>query len=389
MSTNRVIIDSNGRHFSANSFNRFGDDLCELILSYLTFEDKIRLQSVSKQWNRTIFNKQLAFKYCYDTDFMQQNELNFHRSNQDKERFNVLFEKILQKCSIKRIDLAFVRLDNTFIDIICEFCPLLTSMTGYFSELQLDWILKFGEKFGNRMKVLNFKGLYTRNEFILTCFCPNVIILSFDDFRQDMYRNLKPMIKLKKLCFKTYAMDSNIFHDIHRLAPNLKSLEVKSSFMTINLNIDVTSLIPMSKVVIFKMINLIPTNEYFANLSILMPNLQVLKVSSPIDINNRTLEGISRISKITQLVIISNQAFNELLSNETLYYLLENLPKLKKFKTNSIVNVSHKLMDKMIEIANNRQNDKIIIECESSKNPFPINSPVIPKNLKINFNPLF
>ena len=389
MSTNRVNIDSNGRHFSANSFNRFGDDLCELILSYLTFEDKIRLQSVSKQWNRTILNKQFAFKYCYDTNCMQQDELNFHTQKQDKERFNVLFKKLLQKCFIKEIDLAFVRLDNTLIDIICEFCPLLTSMTGYFSGLQLDSILRFGGKFGNQMKGLHFKGYYTGNEFILTCFCPNIIILSFDDFRQDMYRNLKPMIKLKKLCFKTHAMDSNIVHDIHRIAPNLKSLEINSTSMKEKLNIDITSIIPMSKVVIFKMINLIPTDEYFVNLSILMPNLQVLKVSSPIDINHKTLKGISRIRKITELVIISNQPFDKSFSNETLYYLFENLPKLKKFKTNSIVNVSHELMDKMIEIANNRQKDKIIIDFESSENPFPINSYVIPKNLQINFNPLF
>ena len=40
MSTNRVIADPNGRHFNAHSMDRFGDDLCQLIVGYLSDEDK-------------------------------------------------------------------------------------------------------------------------------------------------------------------------------------------------------------------------------------------------------------------------------------------------------------------------------------------------------------
>ena len=35
--------------YRKNSFDRFGDDLTELIVSYLWFEDKVRLECVSKQ----------------------------------------------------------------------------------------------------------------------------------------------------------------------------------------------------------------------------------------------------------------------------------------------------------------------------------------------------
>ena len=38
-----------------DSMDRFGDDLTELILSFLWFEDKIRLECVSKQWKRCVF----------------------------------------------------------------------------------------------------------------------------------------------------------------------------------------------------------------------------------------------------------------------------------------------------------------------------------------------
>src|SRR6266700_6390662 len=43
--------------YSKSSFDRFGDDLCELILSYMAFEDKFRLECVAKQWLRVVFNR--------------------------------------------------------------------------------------------------------------------------------------------------------------------------------------------------------------------------------------------------------------------------------------------------------------------------------------------
>ena len=44
----------------------FGDDLTELILSYLTLGDKVRLECVSKQWKRCVFQRQFAIKIDSD-----------------------------------------------------------------------------------------------------------------------------------------------------------------------------------------------------------------------------------------------------------------------------------------------------------------------------------
>ncbi|CAG2108656.1 unnamed protein product [Medioppia subpectinata] len=41
--------------YAKNSLDRFGDDLCALIVSYLTFEDRFRYECVSKQFRRTVF----------------------------------------------------------------------------------------------------------------------------------------------------------------------------------------------------------------------------------------------------------------------------------------------------------------------------------------------
>ena len=53
-------MDSYGLLYSRDSFDCFGDDLTELILSFMSFEDKIRLECVAKQWRRLVFKKQFV-----------------------------------------------------------------------------------------------------------------------------------------------------------------------------------------------------------------------------------------------------------------------------------------------------------------------------------------
>ena len=48
-----------------NWFEIIGDDLCEYILSFITFEDKIRLETVCKQWKQFIYNKQFVLTFDY------------------------------------------------------------------------------------------------------------------------------------------------------------------------------------------------------------------------------------------------------------------------------------------------------------------------------------
>ena len=74
--------------------DRFGDDLTELILSYLTLEDKFRLECVSKQWKRYIFNKQ----FVIEIEILNKNpnEANTRKINYLNER---ILESVLKKWS--------------------------------------------------------------------------------------------------------------------------------------------------------------------------------------------------------------------------------------------------------------------------------------------------
>ncbi len=55
MSQNKHLR-SDGK-YSSDSFDRYGDGLCELLLSDLFVKHLKRFECVSKQWQRLVFNK--------------------------------------------------------------------------------------------------------------------------------------------------------------------------------------------------------------------------------------------------------------------------------------------------------------------------------------------
>ncbi|CAG2106893.1 unnamed protein product [Medioppia subpectinata] len=67
MKRRRVDMRSDG--YIRDSMDRFGDDLCQLLLSYLSLEERFRYEEVSKQWQRVIYETQyeipieITYKY--------------------------------------------------------------------------------------------------------------------------------------------------------------------------------------------------------------------------------------------------------------------------------------------------------------------------------------
>src|ERR1700761_1624576 len=64
MSVHRVSEDMTALQvYAKDSFERFGDDLTELIVSYLTLEDKLRFECISKQWQRFVFRSERVLRF--------------------------------------------------------------------------------------------------------------------------------------------------------------------------------------------------------------------------------------------------------------------------------------------------------------------------------------
>ena len=392
MSSVRVITDSNGRQFSSDSFDRFGDDLTELILSFLTFDDKIRLQCASKQWSSLIFNKQFVFKYCYSRKHTGKHHVHIREAIEKRKRFHNFLKKLFQKSCIRRIDFGHIWLDQRLLEIIAKGCPQLNSIAANFYGLRDESIVYFGKKFGHRIKTIHFKNYDCDKEAIISSLCPNLEELTFDDLSRYNYLNAKPLLKLTKLSFKSCEFNIEpVLERINQFAPNLKSIEIALSWSDNDINvIDLYnySHTSMVNVVVLTITNIYLTNYFFINLSRLMPNVEVFKVKSPEIITADDIQAISLMNKITELNFITDErsiTSNDSLKDKILINLFNELPKLTKIKTNSAVKMSNKLWNKMIEIANKRQNDKFILKCKRFKYDYSLDSKLMPKNLQIKF----
>ncbi|CAG2168725.1 unnamed protein product [Oppiella nova] len=147
----KMPMNGTQEEYPKDSFDRFGDDLCEVILSYLSFEDCFRFECLSKQWQRSVFTSRHIFSV---SDIMpkksQFNEItdngwkalesvvkkwthitdiHIDIDSQDMER---VFEILMNSYKhLKTIDVRFKpRIDVQIIDrIVCKYGSLLTAIS--------------------------------------------------------------------------------------------------------------------------------------------------------------------------------------------------------------------------------------------------------------------
>ncbi len=170
--------------YPRDSLDRFGDDFCELILSYLRFKDKIRFESVSSQWQRCIYSRQtgLSIKSSRNSDTIS--EL-LGRSKSAIIDVNAL-ESILKKCRyIKKIE-SFFYADASMLEIIANNCRYLEEISiPFFScNIKEQALISFGQNCGQRLKRINFTkyvesiGCDEKKIVKFLTYCPNLVSLT-------------------------------------------------------------------------------------------------------------------------------------------------------------------------------------------------------------------
>ena len=210
--------------YSKDSFERFGDDLSEVLLSYLSFEDKFRFECVSKQFQRLVFNK-------VDAIYMNVPHIStlfgpFHF----QKRVNIkIFESVLKKCPNIRKILSSENAINEeeVFEAIIKYCNQLNEIESDFANL-IETVDRFCTKFGPKLKKINFiPNKSTVQKLLKTC--PNLEImaynwLSFDDYFDG---NQLMVNRLKSFLFYFFPEDTQripIFMKSNR--NTLKSLEI-------------------------------------------------------------------------------------------------------------------------------------------------------------------
>ena len=124
--TSKLNIKDEKKVYAKDSMDRFGDDLTEEIIQYLTFRDKVRLEFVSKQWRRLLFYKQFAIDLL--NDFEESKDSLKAKFNDIKPINRKSLESVLKKCpNISRVSLPKNSRDMC-LKLITKYCRRVTQL---------------------------------------------------------------------------------------------------------------------------------------------------------------------------------------------------------------------------------------------------------------------
>src|SRR5882672_7371031 len=106
--------------YSKDSFDRFGDDLCSVLLSYLPVDHKLRFECLSTQWQRLVFSRQTHLE-------IDLKILNNIKPFKNKSLNLSGFEALLKKCEyITAIEFTntdgYIKLIQSVFELIIIYC---------------------------------------------------------------------------------------------------------------------------------------------------------------------------------------------------------------------------------------------------------------------------
>ena len=191
---------------------RICDDLCEEILQYLSLEDKLRLECVSKQFQRTVFQRQLYFyiniggEDDHESYLKNKNLKTYHNYYYIGDQSIDTFIALLKKCpNITSIELNgsnhyYLNYDSKKVDqvfqLIIENCNNLSEVIVLndiiSNESNFD---EFHQKFGPKIKYL--RSLKTFRKLIESNLFPNIERIEINSEAID--HSIIPHLKLDKL----------------------------------------------------------------------------------------------------------------------------------------------------------------------------------------------
>ena len=159
MSAKRLKVELTVGHFSRDSFDRFGDDLTEEVLQYLTFSDKVRLELVSKQWKRCIFQKEFVVQLTKRQDISKKMIVENKVQVVSIKKIFVPSLELLKKCSNIRTAILWEYTKRIDFSLLAQYCPQLKRLELSVSYLEDIEFFKFGWTHGHRLIEIKFYGV--------------------------------------------------------------------------------------------------------------------------------------------------------------------------------------------------------------------------------------
>ena len=220
--------------YSKESMDRLGDDMTEEILQYLTLEDKIRLECVSKQWKRCVFQKQFVIEIDYNRDRKGQNSLNglFRRIDDERQSDEQRLVSVMKKCqNIRKVILRRITKSNMLSMIryfapFCVFDEAVNYVRNYSNDL--SFLEKYDQNNQRIIKYLLNSNRYAFDSEVLSLFgqyCPNIKSLDITiTGEQDLQFFRMFGHKIQELIFEAPT-------DIDKVIVNSSSKNMEMSFL--------------------------------------------------------------------------------------------------------------------------------------------------------------
>ena len=237
--TSMFDINSDINGYRKDSMDRLGDDLTEEVIQYLTFEDKVRLECMSKQWRRYVFNKQFVLVFDPNNDKTRNSLDRLLSVKYCIRELNVkAFESVLKKCpNIKKVILE-IDIESEVLSLIGRYCPRIKSL-GYRRirySMSGNNTNDFFRDNGHKLEELSVSE--TNEEFFeYLKHCPNLKTVSLDNNSFLFNDNKEFLPKLDKM---RSTMIMSPYHSFYvRL---MKIFSVKYSQTMKSLNVMLSSL---------------------------------------------------------------------------------------------------------------------------------------------------
>ncbi|CAG2173256.1 unnamed protein product [Oppiella nova] len=199
-----------------DSLDRFGDDLCEVLLSFLSLEDRFRCECVSKQWQRVVYETQtdLIISGC-DIDPIPAN-ISHKR-----------FELILKKCAnITRIECTAYGyvLTDSMVNSIVKHCRHLNAfLMDCCTSVDRKTIDTLFAKFAKQLKTIRVID-YTESETIWKSFVRHVKFCA-NLHELDDYRSRKNIPNVVYMRILTNKITANVLNSVSKLK-NIRYVEL-------------------------------------------------------------------------------------------------------------------------------------------------------------------
>lgn len=343
-SSNSDINNGISGQYSRQSFDRFGDDLCELLLSYLNFKDKIVFENVSHQWKRCVYNRQRVLRvfsvqpieaiphlnnvYLNDllVPIVVKNFVSGYANNMNMKTINkTALKSLLIKCRfIKKIELTRCYIDSNILEVIANHCPHLESIQIDLIGLEEEDLINFGLKCGKRLKYVKFniRTFFNRdyvnkfcNEFgkKLLLYCTNIKSFNCEDISTIFDKNVNFLPKLESVDLRLRRNDgSNLVAFVDKYELKMKKFKAYSHELDI-----------------YNLRNTLQQIARFRNIEDLNISFSLLNPNNN-TINDKVIELSKNCPKLKRFVFQINTAFqgNEIFTGN-IFDLFGNFVNLK------------------------------------------------------------